>query len=219
MAINFGSLTFSAAVKTLQERYGSRRQYARRDGGPFAADAIGPSEAEFIGERDSFYMATIGEGGWPYVQHRGGSKGFMKVIDDHTIAFADLRGNKQYITTGNLMTDDRVALILIDYPRRTRLKLLGHAQIFEGKDAEPWLAKFDDKKRDGVIERVFVIRVEGSDWNCPQHITPRFTEEEIRAALVPAEARLQALQKENDDLRRQLALSGRVDDSRVVAGA
>jgi predicted pyridoxine 5'-phosphate oxidase superfamily flavin-nucleotide-binding protein len=153
---------------------------------------------------DSSDMATVGEGGWPYIQHRGGTKGFVKVIDDHTIAFADLRGNKQYITTGNLMTDDRVALIFVDYPRRTRLKLIGHSQTIEGKDASPWLPKLDH--HDGVIERVFVIRIEASDWNCPQHITPRFTEDEIRDALAPWTERIEALEKENNELRRQLHL-------------
>jgi predicted pyridoxine 5'-phosphate oxidase superfamily flavin-nucleotide-binding protein len=211
MAFSFGSLIFTDAIKTLQEKYGSRAQYARRETSGLAAEPIGPSEAEFIGERDSFYIATVGEGGWPYVQHRGGFKGFVKIPDDHTIAFADFRGNKQYITTGNLMTDDRVALIFVDYPRRTRLKIVGHTQVFEGTDAEPWLAKFGNKKRDGVVERVFVIRVKATDWNCPQHITPRFTEDEIREALAPWEQRFEALRKENEELRRQLQLAAMTD--------
>jgi len=151
-------------------------------------------EAEFIGERDSFYMATVGEGAWPYVQHRGGPAGFLKVIDDHTIAFADLSGNKQYVTTGNLMTNDKVALILVDYPRQARLKILGHAQVFEGEAAAAWVGRVPD------AERVFVIRVEATDWNCTQHITPRFSEEQIREALAPWEERLAALQRENDEL-------------------
>ena len=205
MAYNFGSLIFTSAIKALQEKYGSRRQYARRESSGLEEYMVGPQEAELIAERDSFYMATVGEGGWPYIQHRGGTKGFVKVIDDHTIAFADLRGNKQYITTGNLMADDRVALIFVDYPRRTRLKLIGHSQTIEGKDASPWLPKLDH--HDGVIERVFVIRIEASDWNCPQHITPRFTEDEIRDALAPWTERIEALEKENNELRRQLHLS------------
>src|SRR5437764_11902956 len=132
MAHRFGSLTFTPLVKALQERYGSRRQYARMAQGESKPDRLGEAEKEFIAERDSFYMATVGATGWPYVQHRGGPKGFVKVIDDQTIAFADFRGNKQFISTGNLMTDDRVALILLDYPRQLRLKIVGHSKIVEG---------------------------------------------------------------------------------------
>ncbi|HEY4089624.1 MAG TPA: pyridoxamine 5'-phosphate oxidase family protein [Bryobacteraceae bacterium] len=156
--------------------------------------------AEFIGERDSFYMATVGEGGWPYIQHRGGPPGFLKVIDDHTIAFGDLRGNRQYITAGNLMENDRVAIILVDYPRQARLKILGRAQIFEGDDAAPWIGKLGDEGIGGVVERVIVIRVEATDWNCSQNIKPRFSEEEIREALAPWEKRLAELQRDHDAL-------------------
>jgi predicted pyridoxine 5'-phosphate oxidase superfamily flavin-nucleotide-binding protein len=208
MAYPFGSAIFTSAIEALQDRYGSRRQYAKREATGFSGELIGASEAQFIGERDSFYMATVGEGGWPYVQHRGGPKGFLKVIDDHTLAFADFRGNKQFITTGNLMTDDRVALILLDYPRQTRLKILGRVQIYEGNEAAPWLDKLRDPAYTGVVERVFVIRVEASDWNCQQHITPRFSEEEIRGALQPWEERFEALEKENEELRRQLIATG-----------
>jgi predicted pyridoxine 5'-phosphate oxidase superfamily flavin-nucleotide-binding protein len=216
MAFRFGSVIFTSAIKALQEKYGSRRSYGKRETTGLAGPPIGPMEAEFIGERDNFYMATVGEGGWPYVQHRGGRRGFLKVIDDHTIAFADLRGNKQYITAGNLMGDDRVALILVDYPRQARLKILGHSQILEGQDAtafieqsgteKPGIARPGDEGLDGVMERVFVIRVEAADWNCTQHITPRFSEEEIRQALAPWEERLAALQQENDELRGRLQL-------------
>jgi hypothetical protein len=169
-----------------------------------AGNPIGPSEAQFLAECDSLYMASVGEGGWPYVQHRGGPKGFLKVIDDRTIAFADYRGNKQYISTGNLMTDDRVALILVDYPRQARLKILGRVKVFEGAEAKTWTENVRDPAHDAVIERVFVIHVEASDWNCQQHITPRFTEEQIRSALEPVEKRLQELEHENAVLRRQL---------------
>ena len=122
MGHNFGSLVFTPVVKALQEKYGSRRQYARMEGGSNSPDRLGPEESAFIAERDSFYMATVGATGWPYVQHRGGPTGFLKVIDDHTIAFADFRGNKQFVSTGNIATDNRVALIMVDYPRQVRLK-------------------------------------------------------------------------------------------------
>jgi predicted pyridoxine 5'-phosphate oxidase superfamily flavin-nucleotide-binding protein len=150
-------------------------------------------------------MASIGATGWPYVQHRGGPKGFLKVIDESTIAFADFRGNRQYVSTGNLMTDNRVALILVDYPRQLRLKLLGRAEIFEGEKAKDWIDKVRDPKYRATIERVFVIRVEAFDWNCQQHIIPRYTEEEIREALAPTEQRMQNLEHENQQLRDELS--------------
>ena len=122
MAKSFGSLVFTPVIKALQERYGSRRQYARLEQSADTPARLGPDEIDFVGERDTFYIASVGATGWPYVQHRGGPKGFLKVIDEHTIAFADFSGNKQYVSTGNLMTDDRVAVILVDYPRQLRLK-------------------------------------------------------------------------------------------------
>ena len=204
LVANFGSLVFTPAVKALQEKYGSRRQYARlEDGG--APAGLGPEEREYLSERDSFYMASIGASGWPYVQHRGGAKGFLKVIDDRTIAFADFRGNKQFISTGNLTTDNRVALIVVDYARQQRLKILGRAEIFEGEKAKRWLEKARDSEHKAVTERVFVIHVDAFDWNCPQHITPRFTEEEIREAVVPAEIRMKELEGENEKLRAEVA--------------
>src|ERR1700733_3680171 len=126
MAYTFGSLVFTPVIKALQERYGSRRQYAKRETSGLPDNGLGPAEIEFLAERDSFYMASIGSTGWPYVQHRGGTKGFLKVIDDHTVSFADFRGNKQFISAGNLMTDDRVALILVDYPQDQSHAVVGH---------------------------------------------------------------------------------------------
>jgi len=201
----FGSFVFTPVVKSLQEKYGSRRQYARLEESGGTAKGLGPDEREFLSERDNFYMASIGETGWPYVQHRGGPKGFLKVIDPNTIAFADFRGNRQYITAGNLMTDNRVAVIMVDYPRQARLKILGHAELIEGEKAKEWIAKVADPDYKATIERVFVIRVEAFDWNCPQHITPRFTEEEIQDALGPAEKRMSALEQENKNLRDEIA--------------
>jgi predicted pyridoxine 5'-phosphate oxidase superfamily flavin-nucleotide-binding protein len=201
MGHNFGSLVFTPVVKALQEKYGSRRQYARMEKGSGSADRLGPDESAFIAERDSFYMATIGSTGWPYVQHRGGPKGFFKVVDDRTIAFADFRGNRQYVSTGNIATDNRVALIMVDYPRQTRLKVLGRAEILDGEAAHDWIERWREPGYQAVIERVYVIKVEAFDWNCPQHITPRFTAEEIQEALAPFERRLQDLEEENKKLR------------------
>jgi hypothetical protein len=205
MTKTFGSLVFTPAVKALQERYGSRKQYANLERQTDTPARLGPQEREYLAERDTFYIASIGATGWPYVQHRGGPEGFLKVIDDRTIAFADFRGNKQYISTGNLMTNDRVAIILVDYPRRLRLKILGHVEIFEGERAKEWLAKVRDPEYKATTERVYVIRVEAFDWNCQQHIVPRFSEEEIRDVLEPVERQMRELQEENKKLREQLA--------------
>jgi predicted pyridoxine 5'-phosphate oxidase superfamily flavin-nucleotide-binding protein len=201
MAQHFGSLVFTPVVKALQEKYGSRRQYARMEGGGTSRDRLGPDESAFIAERDSFYMATIGSTGWPYVQHRGGPQGFLKVIDDSRVAFADFRGNRQYVSTGNLATDNRVAIIMVDYPRQARLKLLGRAEVFEGEQASEWIERLRDPGYKAVIERVYVIQVEAFDWNCPQHITPRFTADQLQEALAPFERRMQELERENKKLR------------------
>ncbi len=202
MGNNFGSLVFTPMVKALQEKYGSRRQYARMEGSS-PPGHLSLDESTFIAEQESFYLATVGATGWPYVQYRGGSKGFLKVIDDHTLAFADFQGNKQFITSGNLATDNRIALIMVDYPRQARLKLLGRVEIFEGDAARDWVKQLRTEGYKAVISRVFVIRIEAFDWNCPQHIKRRFTEEQIQEALAPFERRLHDLETENQELRKK----------------
>jgi uncharacterized protein len=162
-------------------------------------------EKEFLAERDSFYMASVGSTGWPYIQHRGGPAGFVKVIDDNTIAFANFSGNKQYITSGNVVTDKRVALIFVDYPRQARLKVLGRVEILEGEKASPWLEKVRHLEYKAAVDSLYVIHVEAFDWNCPQHIVPRFTAEQIQKAMAPVEKRMQELEDENQKLREQLA--------------
>ena len=208
MAYPFGSLVFTPVVKALQERHGSRRSYAKREESRFSQDALGPDEEAFLAECDSFYMASVGETGWPYVQHRGGPRGFLKMLDGHTIGFADFSGNKQYISTGNLTTNDKVALILVDYPKRVRLKILGHVKIFEGSEAGEWIEKLRDPADASPIERVFIIHVNAFDWNCQQHITRRFTDEQIRNVLAPFEKRMEELSVENQRLRAELAAQG-----------
>jgi predicted pyridoxine 5'-phosphate oxidase superfamily flavin-nucleotide-binding protein len=203
--MSFGSLVFTPVVKKLQERYGSRRQYERMENSGISRDHLGQFETEFLEERDRFYWATIGATGWPYIQHRGGPKGFLKVIDDNTLALADFRGNKQYISTGNLMSDDRVALIMVDYPRQARLKILGRVEILEGEKARDWIERVRVPGYKAVIERVFVIHVEAFDWNCPQHITPRYTAEEIHDSVDAIEEQLHAVEQENIALRSELA--------------
>jgi len=203
--MSFGKLAFTPLVKELQERYGSRKQYERMEGSGASQDRLTDFEKEFLAGRDTFYLATTSSTGWPYVQHRGGPKGFLKVIDDRTLAFADYRGNKQYITIGNLLSDDRVAMILVDYPRQARLKILGRAEIFEGAKAEKWLARVRVQGYKATIERVFVIHVEAYDWNCPQHITPRYTAEEIQEGMRSVQERIQTLEQQNEGLKKEVA--------------
>ena len=202
--MSFGSLTFTPVVKRLQERYGSRQQYQRMEAAGKGTDHFTNFEMDFLAERDSFYWANLSSTGWPYVQHRGGPKGFLKVIDSQTLAFADFRGNKQFISTGNLMTDNRVAMILVDYPRQARLKILGRVDVLDGKKAAPWLQRVTMPAYKAVVERVFVIHMEAYDWNCPQHITPRYTAEEIRDAVRDIEERVRSLEAENKQLRQKL---------------
>lgn len=206
----FYDLTFTPAVKAVQERLGSRRTYARvesRHGGGAAAepDALGADERAFLAARDSCYLATVGAGGWPYLQHRGGPPGFVRALDAHTLGFADFQGNRQYISVGNVSGDDRVALIFVDYPNRTRLKILARARIVTAADAPDLIARLAVAGYAAKVERAFVLTIEGLDWNCPQHITPRFTEAEVRAGLGELHDRLAALERDNHELRAQLA--------------
>ena len=203
--MSFGNLAFTPLVKQLQERYGSRKQYERMEQSGASQDRLTDFEREFLADRDTFYWATTGSTGWPYVQHRGGPKGFLKVIDDRTLAFVDFRGNKQYITTGNLLSDDRVAIILVDYPHQARLKILGRVEIFEGVKAEKWLARVRVPGYKATIERVFVIHIEAYDWNCPQHITPRYTAEEVQEGMRSVQERIQTLEQQNEELKKEVA--------------
>jgi predicted pyridoxine 5'-phosphate oxidase superfamily flavin-nucleotide-binding protein len=181
MAHKFAEIAFTEAVKRVQQAQGSRRAYARLEAGADVHDVLGPDEIEFLSRRDSFYLASVGETGWPYLQHRGGPRGFVRVLDDRTIGFADYAGNRQYVTVGNLAGEDRVALFFMDYPHRTRLKVLGHAAVVPPEDAAT-LARLVVPGYAAKVERGIVVRVAGFDWNCSQHITPRYTAEEIEEA-------------------------------------
>jgi predicted pyridoxine 5'-phosphate oxidase superfamily flavin-nucleotide-binding protein len=177
-------------------------------------DRFGETEAAFVAERDSFYIASVSETGWPYIQHRGGPKGFLRVLDETTLGFADYRGNRQYLTLGNISVGDRVALLLMDYPNRRRLKLLAHMTAHDLK-AEPELAaRLATPGYRGLPERGFTLRLEAFNWNCPQHITPRFTAAEAEAASAPLRQRLAALELENGRLRA--ALTSR-DDKEIAS--
>jgi predicted pyridoxine 5'-phosphate oxidase superfamily flavin-nucleotide-binding protein len=194
MGHKFAELAFTPEVKAAQERNGSRRAYARMEAGEDHHYVLGPSEAGFIAARDSFYMATVSETGWPYIQHRGGPAGFVRALDDKTIGFADFRGNRQYVSVGNLQTEDRVSLFMMDYPNRARLKILGRARIVGANDKET-LQRLSMPEYGAQVERGILISIEAFDWNCPQHITPRFTLAEIEAGTAPLRQRIAELEE------------------------
>lgn len=206
MAQNYRHTLFSDAVKALQERHGSRAAYlkmdATADGTP---DRLTAKERDYIALRDSFYMASVNADGWPYMQHRGGPAGFLRHITGNRIGFADYRGNKQYISTANLVGNDRVSLFLMDYPNKDRLKLVGHAHSIELAEDPALVTSLMPEGYRAVPERAFLIDVIGWEWNCSQHITPRFTEAEISAAIQPMAAELNQLRAENAALRTQLS--------------
>jgi len=199
MPQRFYELAFTPSVKAEQAKHGSAHQYDRMENNDAFQNTLGVSEQHFLSLRDSFYMASVSETGWPYIQHRGGPPGFVHVLSPSLIGFADLRGNKQYISLGNLDKDNRVALFFMDYPNQTRLKILGRVEIHEN-DAESarLLKELSTADPKAVAERAILIHVEGFDWNCPQHITPRYTEAEIERAIAP-------LHKRIADLEAQLA--------------
>ncbi len=193
MGHKYAGIAFTDTVKDLQTALGSRRGYAKRDVGPDTNDRLGPQEAAFIAARDSFYMATVSETGWPYMQHRGGPAGFVRVLDDKTLGFADFAGNRQYVSIGNLKTDDRVSLFFMDYANRARLKMFGRARVLGPDDAET-LQRLATPSYSARVERGVAITVEAFDWNCPQHITPRFSAAEIDTTVVQLAARVKELE-------------------------
>jgi uncharacterized protein len=202
MGRRFAELAFTPLVKEQQQQHGSRHLYERVEQSLDLGDRLGAAEQAFVGERDGFYMASVTENGWPYVQYRGGPVGFLRVLDDRTIGFADLRGNKQYISTGNLLHDDRVALFLMDYPNQSRLKILGRAVVHEeDAEAQKLIETLRMPEEKSPVERALVIHVEAFDWNCPQHITPRYSERELANILEPMRRRLEELESENKRLR------------------
>lgn len=193
----FATISFTESVKAAQTRYGSRENNQRFELSDDPRNQLGAMERDFIEKRDSFYMATISENGWPYVQHRGGPVGFIKVLDERTIGFADYKGNRQYISVGNLNANARVSLILMDYPNRRRLKLWGATRIVHTEDAPEIIMRLENPNYKARVERGIVIQIEAIEWNCPQHITPRYSEAEVDYVLQP-------LLEENKQLREQL---------------
>jgi predicted pyridoxine 5'-phosphate oxidase superfamily flavin-nucleotide-binding protein len=182
MPYRFLDIATTPSVRRAQVQAGADRLWTNFTGHR-EFDRFTRHEAAFIAQRDSFYMATVSETGWPYVQHRGGPRGFLKVVDDKTLAFADYRGNRQYISTGNLAANQRACLILVDYPRRARLKVYAHVETL-ALDSDRGLTELvTDPDYEARLERIFRLRLEAFDWNCQQHITPRFTREEMGAGL------------------------------------
>lgn len=204
MSYGFMNIALTPSVRAAQAAMGADHLWQDFKGHR-EFDRFTHNEAAFIAERDSFYMASVSETGWPYVQHRGGPRGFLKMVDDRTLAFADYRGNRQYISTGNLAADDRTCLFLMDYAGRARLKVYAHVEQV-ALDTDPALTNLVTVPGyKAKIERIFRIRLESFDWNCPQHITPRFTEEEVNEAVRPLRDRLGALEAEIAGLRARLA--------------
>lgn len=191
MAHRFLDIAFTPQVLAAQERYFGRAQVlppSTHD------DPLGPEEQAFIESRDSFYLSSVSETVWPYMQHRGGPPGFVQVISPQEIAFADYKGNRQMLTTGNVSTNDRVCLFLMDYPHRQRLKLLGHAEVLDAREYPDLVARLAAPELRKQVERIFRIRIVSFDWNCPKYITPRYTLAEVEAAVAPLKARIAELE-------------------------
>lgn len=191
MSGSFLDLALTRSVRDAQTHYYGG---SVRTPGSSTPDVLGPQEIEFIATRDSFYMGSVSESGWPYVQHRGGAPGFLCCVGPNVLAFADYKGNRQLLTTGNLAANDRVALFLMDYRRRTRLKILGHGRVVDAREHRDLLARLAPLKIRGKVERLFTIDVVAFDWNCPQYITARYTLAEVEEAVAPLKARIAALE-------------------------
>ena len=180
MTHRFADIMFTDSVKLAQEHYGSRPHNKRLQEKFGPNDELTPRESGFIAARDTVYLATVSETGWPYVQHRGGPPGFLKVTGPNQMAYADFRGNTQLVSTGNVSKNDGCSRILMDYPNRHRLKLLGHIRMEDARDvSDEIVASVELPGYKARVERVGIIDVVAFDWNCPQHITRRYTEAEF----------------------------------------
>lgn len=202
MARAFAEIAFTPAVRAEQQARGSATAYAK-----FLAaeaergDTLTPAEIAFISQRDGFYQATVSQTGWPYVQFRGGPRGFLRVIDEATIGYADFRGNRQYVSTGNLAGDDRISLILMDYPNQRRLKVWGRARLVDLAEQPEFVSTLMPEGYRARPERAVLIAIEAFDWNCPQHIPQRLTAEEMKPLFLPLQQEIARLRAENDALR------------------
>jgi predicted pyridoxine 5'-phosphate oxidase superfamily flavin-nucleotide-binding protein len=191
MAGQYLQTHFTPQVLAAQKRhYGAAQRISPQP----EQDVLTEDEIGFIATRDSFYLATVTSNGWPYIQHRGGAPGFLKVVGQNQLAFADYRGNRQLLSTGNLAENDRVAMFLMDYPRRARLKIMGHARVLDAREHPELTRQLANLTTRKIVERIFQIKVVSFDWNCPQHITPRYTEDEVREAIEPLHRRIAELE-------------------------
>ncbi len=193
MADKFLELTFTDSVRKAQEQYFGHSQHIHSTS---ERDVLAVDEIDFIRSRDSFYMATVNEAGWPYMQHRGGPPGFLKILNPASLAFADYRGNRQLLSTGNLALNDRVCLFLMDYPQRARLKILGHARVEDARAHPELVTQFAAPDMQRIVERVFFIDVVSFDWNCQKYITPRYTITELEQAVLPLRKRITELESQ-----------------------
>ena len=198
MAIHFHELLTTPAVLEARGKYYGKSGTAPHGTPP---DMLTADEIEFISQRDSFYMSTVTADGWPYIQHRGGPPGFLHVTSPSSLAFADYKGNRQLLSVGNIASNDRVTLFLMDYPQRTRLKILGHARVVDAREQPALADSLADASERKNVERLFLIDVVSYDWNCPQHITPRYTAAEVQAAVKPLQERVRLLEAELQALR------------------
>ena len=205
MSRSYGSVAFTPAVQDAQRAAGSRRARGRGASptgeAAEAQDRLTDDERSYLEARDGFFIATTSETGWPYVQYRGGPPGFLRVLDEHTIAWADYRGNRQYVSVGNLSGDARVALIVMDFPNQQRLKIFGRARLVDVQDDPSLVATVTDPTYDSIVERAVVVTVAAYDWNCPQHIVPRYNLAEIERLIAPLRHELEACREENRRLR------------------
>lgn len=196
MTDRYLEIATSDVVKQLQERWGSRSTYCRLETGPLTSNQLGPEEIAFIESQDTFFLASINEHGWPYIQHRGGPPGFLKVLGDRQLGFSDFKGNRQYLSFGNILGNPHVSLFLIDYPARARLKIFGTAKLVEGDDVPEELRKIENDPGANTVERGILIQVEAFHWNCPKYIVPRFTEAQVRSVIDPLVKRIKDLEAE-----------------------
>ena len=194
MAQGYLDRLVTPAVAAAQARYFGHVMVANAGENSPASDPLGEDERGFIATRDSFYMATVSESGWPYIQHRGGRPGFLRVLGPASLAFADYKGNRQMLSTGNLAAQDRVSLFLMDYPQRTRLKILGHARVVDAREHPELVEQLAEPEARRLVERLYLIDVDSFDWNCPKYITPRYTAAEVAEAVAPLRARIAELE-------------------------
>lgn len=199
---NYLKIAFTDSVKERQEEYGSRKQYDKITKIQRGTE-LSFAEIDFIQERDSFYLATVGENDYPYVQFRGGPKGFLKILNSNTLAYADFRGNLQYISIGNLNHNNKASLILMDYVTKRRLKIYAHIEIKKASEAKELVEKLQNSSYNATVERAMILHIKAFDWNCPQHITQRFSLSEMREIINPYVEQIEKLQAELDKLKNQ----------------